>query len=276
MRGAAICRVLASKSSKSKVGDLLLAYTGWRELAILNDAEYEPPYALPANAQVTDLLGALGNTGLTAYFGLQKIGQIKPGETVVVSGAAGATGSIVCQIARLQGAGRVVGIAGSDDKVEWLKSDLGCDVGLNYKDPDFYAKFKAATPDFIDVYWDNVGGELLDQALSRANKFARFVECGMISQYNAGADFQGPKNIGTVITMRIRMQGFIVLDYLPETPEARKQLTQWLGEGKLKRKETVVKGGLQKCPETLMGLFHGANTGKMLVEVKNPEDSAKL
>jgi len=153
MRGAVVSRVLASRSSRAKEDDVIVSFAGWQEVAIVNEALFEPPFALPTNAKVTDLLGVFGPTGLTAYFGLEKIGNVKPGDTVVVSGAAGATGSVVGQIAKIKGA-RVIGIAGSEEKVRWLTS-LGFDTALNYKDVDFHAKFAEATPDLIDVYWDN-------------------------------------------------------------------------------------------------------------------------
>lgn len=204
---------------------------------------------------------------MTAYFGLLDIGDPKPGELVVVSGAAGATGSVACQIAKLKGA-RVVGIAGSDDKVQWLK-ELGCDEALNYKDPEYAAKFKVATKEYIDVFFDNVGGDILDIALGRAKPHARFVLCGGISQYNT-KEVKGPKNILSVISMRIRMEGFIVFDYAKKWPEARKELAQWLNDGKLQRKEHVVKGGLDAAPGALKDLYKGINTGKLLVEVRAP------
>lgn len=175
MRGATVGRVLASKSASHPVGATVSCAPGWTELAILPAKEVEV-FQLPSNGRATDVLGVLGTTGLTAYFGIINVGQVKKGDFVVVSGAAGATGSVVCQIAKLKGA-TVLGLAGSADKVQWLK-DLGCDDALNYKDPDFKKKFKAATPDLIDVYFDNVGGEILEAALSRAKKFARFVMCG--------------------------------------------------------------------------------------------------
>jgi len=274
MRGVTVARVLASKSSRAKEGDIVVSYSGWREVAILNEKQFDPPFPLPSNSKITDLIGVFGTTGLTAYFGLEKIGNVKPGDTVVVSGAAGATGSIVGQIAKLKGA-RVVGIAGSEAKLKWLTEELGFDAALNYKDANFKAKFKEATPKFIDVYWDNVGGEILDMALGRANKSARFVMCGGISQYNA-ATVQGPKNINNVIAMRIRLEGFIVMDYRSEYDQGREQLAKWVAEGKLKSKETIVKGGLEAAEQALVDLFRGANTGKLLVEIKNPEGSPKL
>jgi NADPH-dependent curcumin reductase CurA len=201
-------------------------------------------------------------TGLTAYFGLLDVGKVKAGDFVVVSGAAGATGSIVGQIAKIKGA-TVLGIAGSDEKCSWLKSELGYDDALNYKDPQFAKKFRAATKNLIDVFFDNTGGEVLDLALGRAKPHARFVMCGGISQYNAGTGkAEGPKNYLMIVSMRIRMEGFIVFDYEKQYAEARKELSQWLAEGKLKRKETIVKGGLAKAEQALVDLFQGVNTGK--------------
>lgn len=207
-----------------------------------------------------------GLTGLTAYFGLLEVGKVIPGDFVVVSGAAGATGSVVGQIAKIKGA-RVLGLAGSDSKVKWLKETLGFDEALNYKDPDFFKNFRAATKSLIDVFFDNVGGEILDLALSRAKPHSRFVICGGISQYNSATP-QGPKNFLMIISMRIRMQGFIVFDYQKDYPKARRELAQWLAEGKLKSGETIVKGGLPKAEQALLDLYKGINTGKLLVEVK--------
>jgi NADPH-dependent curcumin reductase CurA len=202
-------------------------------------------------------------TGLTAYFGIIDVGQVKPGDFVVVSGAAGATGSVVGQIAKLKGA-RVLGIAGSDDKVAWLK-ELGFDDALNYKDPNFAKNFRAATKDLIDVFFDNVGGEVLDLAFAQAKPHARFVICGAISQYNA-TERSGPKNFSMVIAMRIRVQGFIVFDYASQYAAARKELAQWLSEGKIQRKETILKGGLQAAEQGLIDLYKGINTGKLCLQ----------
>ncbi len=219
-----------------------------------------------------------GMTGMTAWTGLDKIGKPKAGETVVVSGAAGATGSVVGQIAKLRGC-RVVGIAGSDDKCAWLTQDLGFDVALNYKSKTFRKDFAAATPDYVDVYWDNVGGEILETALDRAKMHARFVMCGAISAYNEPQkESKGIRNLAHVIAQRIRMEGFIVFDFADDFPRARKELGEWLAEGKLKRRETVVKGGIEKAEYAIRDLFEGNNTGKLLVEIKSPEEvrGAKL
>lgn len=267
MRGAAISRVLASKSSKVKEGDLVNASIGWTEVGIVGEKLFEV-VELPQNSKVTDALGVLGLTGLTAYFGLTKIGNVQKGDTVVVSGAAGATGSIVGQIAKLKGA-RVVGIAGSDEKCNWLKTDLGFDEALNYKSSSFAKDLVAATPKFIDVYWDNVGGEILELALSRAAFKSRFIMCGSISGYNApGRDTKGIRNLFQVTTQRIRMEGFIVFDFVSDYAPARKELGQWLAEGKIKRKETVIKGGLSNVETAWDELFGGKNMGKLLLEVK--------
>jgi NADPH-dependent curcumin reductase CurA len=202
-----------------------------------------------------------GLTGLTAYFGLLDVGKVKAGDFVVVSGAAGATGSVVGQIAKLKGA-TVLGLAGTDDKCAWLVNELGFDSALNYKDADFQKKFRAATKNLIDVFFDNVGGDILDMALARAKPHSRFIMCGGISQYNAGSAQKGPKNYLMIVSMRIRMEGFIVFDYEKQFPEARKELTQWLAEGKIKRKEFIVKGGLAVADKALVDLYKGVNTGE--------------
>ena len=175
MRGIVIGKVVASKASSFSAGQYVTCLAGWRELAII-DAKDVTPLEVPENGKVTDALGALGGTGLTAYFGMNDVAKVKAGDFVVVSGAAGATGSVACQIAKLKGA-KVLGIAGSDDKVQWLK-ELGCDDALNYKDAEFAKQFKEKTKDLIDVFFDNVGGDVLELALSRAKAHSRFVMCG--------------------------------------------------------------------------------------------------
>jgi NADPH-dependent curcumin reductase CurA len=262
MRGAAVGIIKASKSPKFKVGEYAVGNVGWTELAIAKDKHLEK-LDLPSNGRATDALSVLGGTGLTAYFGILDVGKVKAGDFVVVSGAAGATGSVVGQIAKLKGA-KVLGIAGSDDKVAWLKNELGFDDAVNYKSPTFAEDFRAKTKQFIDVYFDNVGGEILDLALSRAKPHARFVMCGGISQYNAATgESVGPKNYLMIVAMRIRMEGFIVFDYAKQYPQARKELAQWLAEGKIKRKETIVQGGLKNAEQALVDLYKGVNTGEL-------------
>lgn len=268
MRGSGIGLIVASKSAKFPVGTYATGMCGWSEYTVLKE-KFVEKLDLPSGAVPTDALGVLGMTGLTAYFGILEVGNVKKGDFVVVSGAAGATGSVVGQIAKLKGA-TVLGLAGEDSKVAWLKQELGFDEALNYKDPDFTKKFRAATKGLIDVYFDNVGGEILDLALSRAKPFARFVQCGAISDYNNKKP-QGLKNYMMIISMRIRMQGFVVFDFESKYAEARKELAQWLSEGKLKRKETIVQGGINKAEDALIALFEGKNTGKIMVQVADPE-----
>ncbi|KIW42830.1 uncharacterized protein PV06_06341 [Exophiala oligosperma] len=265
MRGYAVGTVKESRNSSFPVGSYAAGTVGWRELKVCEAKELQKT-TLPKGAHLTDTLSVLGLTGLTAYFGILDVGKVKAGDFVVVSGAAGATGSVVGQIAKLKGA-TVLGIAGSEDKCRWLIEELGFDGALNYKDKEFPKKFRDATKNLIDVYFDNVGGEILDMALGRAKPHARFVMCGGISQYNTSKP-QGPKNYLMIISMRIRMEGFIVFDYEKEYPRALQDLSQWLSEGKIKRKETVVKGGLVKAEEALRDLYNGINTGKLMVEVK--------
>ncbi|KAL2268303.1 hypothetical protein VTJ83DRAFT_3149 [Remersonia thermophila] len=275
MRAMTISRVLASRSAKARPGDIVTATLGIREVGIVNENLVDPPMPGLSLDRVTDLLGVFGITGLTAFFGMTKIGEPKAGETVVVSAAAGATGSVAAQIAKIAGA-RVIGIAGSDDKCRWLKEELGLDVALNYKDRDFKKKFKEVTPKYIDVFFDNVGGEQLEMALARANTFARFVMCGGISQYNSNAPSGPSRAFFNVISQRIKMQGFIVFDYAKEYQAALAQLAQWVAEGKLKRRETIIKGGIASADEAFKQLFQGGNIGKLMIEVKKPEETARL
>ncbi|KAE8365331.1 hypothetical protein BDV27DRAFT_157030 [Aspergillus caelatus] len=247
MPGFVIARVLASTSTQAQPGDIVTAMTGWCEVAIANE-DYFEKLAAPLHP------------------------NIKAGETVVISGAAGATGSVAGQIAKIMGAKRVVGIAGSDEKCTWLKKDLGFDDALNYKNSEFERKLAEATPDDIDVFWDNVGGDILDAALARANKFARFVMCGGISQYNTSKP-QGPRNLMNIVTHRIRMEGFVVFDYQSKFEHARNKLAQLLAEGAIKREVTIVKGGLRSAGQPLLDMFHGMNTGKLLVEIKHPDEA---
>ena len=278
MRGSSIGQVSASKSSTYPVGSLAHTHAaGWSELSIVNAKDLDPlPTPLPSHIKASDYLGPLGLTGLTAYFGLLNIGQPKPGNLCVVSGAAGATGSIAGQIAKIYGC-RVVGIAGSDSKCRWLESELGFDRALNYKSTSFRKDFRELTKEkLIDVFFDNVGGDILDLALARAAQHSRFVMCGGISQYN-NTNPRGPlaASFLNVISSRIKMQGFIVMDYADQYAKAQEDIGRWLGEGKIKRKETVVKGGLDNAEQGLVDLFDGKNTGKMLVEVAPLEEQGK-
>ncbi|KAK6221498.1 putative secondary metabolism biosynthetic enzyme [Pestalotiopsis sp. IQ-011] len=270
MVGGAISRVLASKSPKAAPGDVIYAITGWTEVAIVPEQMIEA-FKLPEGVKLTDMLTvAFNGPAMAAYIGLQSKADVQPGNTVVVSAASGATGHIVGQIAKIKGA-RVIGITGSDEKCRWLCDELGFDAALNYKSPNFVAKLEEVTPGMIDVYWDNVGGWTLEVALARAAKFARYVICGGAAQYNLPEpERQGIKNIIEIGKQRVRMEGFVVMDHMKDIPEARATLLQWITEGRLKTKETIVKGGITVADTAFEKLFTGDKLGKLYVEVKAP------
>ncbi|KAI9032137.1 zinc-binding dehydrogenase [Hyaloraphidium curvatum] len=264
--------VVASRYPGLKEGDRVQGPTGWQEFAAVPGRQMEKLDGFPEGATTLEAMSVLGGTGLTAYFGMLDVGRPKAGETVVVSGAAGATGLVAAQIGKILGC-RVIGIAGGKDKCAFLKNELGLDEALDYKDPEFRRNLAKATPKFIDMYFDNVGGEVLDACLARIATRGRIVACGAISQYNTTEPY-ALRSYTNIITQRVRLEGFILFDYAKRYGEGRKQLAQWLREGKLKNRDTVVKG-LQNAPEALVQLFAGANVGKMLVEVA-PEAPAKL
>jgi NADPH-dependent curcumin reductase CurA len=212
-------------------------------------------------------MSVLGGTGLTAYFGLLDHGQPKAGETVVVSAAAGAVGSIVGQIAKLQGC-RVVGIAGSDDKCRWLTTELGFDAAINYRKENVLEALRRHCPQGIDVDFENVGGETLDAVLALVNNYSRIVLCGLIATYNDDVKVAGPARFANILMKRVKVQGFIVTDFLKRFPEGRAQLAQWLNEGKLKYQVDVVRG-LENAPKAVGKLFTGENKGKLLVQVSD-------
>ncbi|WP_215148155.1 NADP-dependent oxidoreductase [Exiguobacterium sp. s91] len=263
IHGGVVARVIESKSEGLKSGDVVVGMLDWATKAVVDaktvrkiDEQIAP---------ISTALGVLGMTGMTAYFGLLDIGNPQPGETVVVSAAAGAVGSIVGQIAKIKGA-RVVGIAGSDEKLQHLKADLGFDEVINYKTEDIREALDRTCPDGIDVYFENVGGEIGDAVLDRLNPFARVPVCGAISGYNAQQDI-GPRVQSKLIIARARMQGFLVGDYGKRFKEAAEQLGQWVSEGKLQYEETIFEG-FDRVPNAFLGLFDGSNTGKLLVKVK--------
>lgn len=263
LQGGAIGRVEQSNHPDFKPGDLVESMLGWREAFVAPGAALQK---LPAeNVPPQAYLGVLGMPGLTAYAGLQRIGEPKPGDTVFVSGAAGAVGSVVCQIAKLRGC-TVVASAGSDEKLNWLKS-VGVDAGVNYKTcGKLLDAVRAAAPKGIDIYFDNVGGEHLEVALEVARPFARFVECGMISAYNAAEPPPGPRNLMYIVGKNIKMQGFIVAFHFDLREQFRAEMTQWIKDGKVKWEETV-EHGIANAPKAFLSLFSGANTGKMLVQL---------
>jgi hypothetical protein len=231
----------------------------------VTDGKTLPLRIYPEGTDPVAALGVFGGTGMTAYFGLLDLGESKPGQTVVVSGAAGATGSIAGQIARIKGC-RVVGLAGGPAKCAWLTDELGFDVAIDYKSQDVGAALDAACPNGINIYFDNVGGEILDLCLARIAMNARVVICGGISRYNAQGPIPGPRNYFNLVFRRARMEGFIVLDYAKRFPEASRQLQQWIDSGELKHRATIVEG-FENLPKALIKLFQGENIGKMMVKV---------
>ncbi|KAL7415842.1 hypothetical protein BDY24DRAFT_380284 [Mrakia frigida] len=267
MRSMVLGTVVATKSSKFEVGDQATALAGWAEYLVLPDTGAIKIRSYPGVKPV-DFLGGLGITGQTAYWGLTDIGQAKAGETVVVSGAAGATGSMAVQIAVLLGC-KVIAIAGSDEKCQWLEKDLGVSKALNYKDKDFEAQFIEHVG-FLDVFYDNVGGSILNLALSRLNKSARIVMCGAIEEYNkVGGTATGLTNYTSLISQRGTMKGFIILDYIPRFREGEAVLSKWISEGKIKVETHIHnggEGGIEGAPGGIIGLFEGKNTGKMVVQ----------
>ena len=265
VRSGGIGEVVASRSDALPVGTTVFGMLGWQEYALADGAEGAMT-VVPPGIDPAVVLGVLGVTGMTAYFGLKDIGQPRPGDTVVVSGAAGATGSVVGQLARIEGAGTVVGIAGSDDKCTWLVDELGFDHAVNYRTEDVAARIRATCPDGIDVYFDNVGGDILDVALGQLAMHGRVVLCGAIATYNDAELRPGPKHYLNLLLKRGRMEGFLVLDYLPRAAEAVMQLWQWVQAGELKDRVDVMHG-LENAPRALIRLFTGENLGKQLLRI---------
>ncbi|MEC1688614.1 NADP-dependent oxidoreductase [Bacillus mojavensis] len=268
LSGGVIAEVV-SDGDKLKQGEIVIGNLNWQEYSAVSESAVRKidTSLAPASAY----LGILGMTGLTAYFGLLDIGRPKEGETVVVSGAAGAVGSAVGQIAKIKGA-HVVGIAGSDDKIDYLKNELQFDEAINYKTTDDIQKALAdACPNGVDVYFDNVGGPISDAVMNLLNEFARIPVCGAISSYNAKneADDMGPRVQSKLIKTKALMQGFIVSDYSDRFPEGAKQLAEWLRDGKLHYEETITEG-FENIPDAFLGLFKGENKGKQLIKVSDP------
>lgn len=268
LTGGVVGKVVQSNDPNFSEGDYVTARLDWADYSVVNGKRLQK--IDPNLAPVTTALHVAGMPGLTAYFGLIDIGKPKAGETVVVSGAAGAVGSVAGQIAKLKGC-RVVGIAGSDDKVAYLKHELGFDEVINYKTTaNLRDALKAACPNGIDVYFDNVGGKITDAVVFLLNFHARFVLCGQIAHYNDTKIEMGPRFLPYFLTRSVLLKGFIVNDYADRFEEGYKTLTTWLKEGKLKYKETIVEG-LEHAPDAFLGLFRGENIGKMLVKVARDE-----
>ena len=267
MGGANVGQVVQSKFDGLAKGDIVMGHLLWQKYAVAPGQELLK--VDPNRAPISTALGVLGMTGLTAYFGLLKLTEPQAGETVVVSGAAGAVGSVVGQLAKIKGC-RVVGIAGSDEKNAYLRDELGFDATINYKTDDVAASLSAACGDGVDVYFDNVGGEISDAVLRLINHGARISVCGQISMYNLEKPDEGMRPQPLLLTNSAKMQGFIVSDFSADFAQGREQLTQWFSEGKLKYAENIVEG-FENTPDAFLGLFEGDNTGKQLVKVCDAE-----
>ena len=264
LEGRCAGQIVQSKSDQFQVGDYVTGMLGWRDHYI---APAESVTAVDTTiAPLQSFLGAVGMPGRTAYFGFLEIGQPKAGETVFVSAAAGAVGSIVCQIAKIKGC-RVVASAGSDEKVAWLLEKAGVDAAFNYKQiDDLEAELRKHCPDGLDIYFENVGGRHLQAALAVMNMHGRIPLCGMISQYNDVEPTPGPTNLSSAIGKRIRLQGFIVTDFMARNAEFYRDMRQWISEGKIRWEETIIEG-LENAPKAFISLFTGEKLGKVIVKV---------
>lgn len=263
MRGSGVAEVIASNDPGFKPGDKVMGQLGWQDHPTMPAAEL---LKIDDNDLLSANLGVLGTTGMTAFFGLNKIGKPFAGDTLVVTGAAGATGSVVGQIGKIAGC-RVIGVAGGPKKCQWLTDELGFDAAIDYKAGAVRKQLKELAPGGIDVLWDNVGGKIFNDLLGELALHARVVVCGGISRYELGQMPAGPENYFNLIFKRASMQGFIVLDYMSEYPWARGRITEWIRQGRIKYKEDI-QHGLENAPRTLMRLFAGENFGKQLLKVE--------
>lgn len=261
--GGVVGKVVESNDEKFKTESYVYGFLDWADYSIAKGQDLQQLDS--SIAPLTTTLGVLGMPGMTAYFGLLDIGLPKKGETIVISGAAGAVGSLVGQIAKIKGC-RVVGIAGSDDKVNYLTKDLGFDLAVNYKQTDYFEKLKKGCPNGVDIYFDNVGGEITDHVITLINKNSRVIICGQISMYNLEKPDIGPRNFWIFLTRSATLKGFLVFDYQARFPEGIRQMAQWIKEGRIKYRETIVEG-LENAPKAFIGLFKGENVGKQLVKV---------
>src|SRR6201746_651834 len=263
MAGGGIAEVISSKAPGLAAGDIVFGDTGWQDYAAVPGKHLSK---MPRMEPMTHLLSVYGIAGLTAYFGLLDVGKPKAGETVVVSAAAGSVGSIVGQIAKIKGC-HVVGIAGGKDKCHWLTSELGFDAAVDYKDGAVFKALKAAAPKGIDVYFDNVGGDILEACLAQMNNRGRISCCGAISQYDGVPSAHGPRGVpGLVVVKRLVMQGFIVMGFMDQRDDELAELQSWVKAGKLKVQEDII-DGLENTPQALIGLLAGENRGKRMIKL---------
>jgi NADPH-dependent curcumin reductase len=265
MRAGGVGKVIASRNEKFKGGDYVTGTLGVQEYYHSENGKGLSKINTEL-APITTYLSTLGMVGMTAYFGLLDIGLPKAGEVVVVSGAAGAVGTIVGQIAKIKGC-RVVGIAGGQDKCDYLVNELGFYAAIDYKKGKLRSDLRTACPEGIDVYFDNVGGEMLDTVLTMIRKKARIIICGAISQYNSTEGVKGPTNYLSLLVNSARMEGFVVFDFAAKYHEGMKELAQWMAEGKIKTPESIVEGGVDKFNETFLTLFEGDKIGKLILKV---------
>ncbi|MBE7637919.1 zinc-binding dehydrogenase [Sneathiella sp. P13V-1] len=263
MRAGTVGEVIESNNPAFSVGDCVTGYHGVQQYGKSDGKDLVK--VDPNLAPLQSYIGGLGMPGLTAYFGLTDVGAVKEGDTVLVSGAAGAVGSMVGQIAKIKGA-RAVGLAGGADKCKYVVEELGFDACIDYKSPNFLSDLKEPLKSGVDVYFDNVGGDILDIALARLNRHARVVICGAISQYNNTTPVQGPVNYLNLLVQHARMEGFVVFDYVKQYGEGSMQLGKWYSEGKLKLKEHIDEG-IENFPSTFLKLFTGENFGKLVLKV---------
>lgn len=267
MRGLGIGRVEESNNPGFKKGDYVSGLLGWQDYFLAQGEATKELLVLPQipGLPLEVFMSAAGMTGLTAYYGLMEVGKAKENETLVVSAAAGAVGSIVGQIGKLIGM-RVIGIAGGEEKCNWLVKDLSFDAAVDYKKPDWKERLAEATPNGIDVNFENVGGEIMEAVYSRMNLYSRMVLCGLISGYNETDDSKSRISLSKALMKRITIQGFIVTDFHAKNAEATKKLATWIAEGKIKHRETIV-DGLENAPDALNKLFDGGNVGKLLIKI---------
>jgi NADPH-dependent curcumin reductase CurA len=265
MRAFAVGEVLASRHPDFQPGQRVQGLFGWQDYAVAGQAGLYPILPVPQGVPIETAMSVLGNTGMTAYFGLLEVGRARQGESVVVSAAAGATGSVVGQIGRIQGC-RVIGIAGGEAKCRYLTQELGFDAAIDYKSENVVTRLRRECPQGIDVYFDNVGGRMLEAALANLGLHGRIVLCGAISGYNDPVPPPTPRNYLKLLVQRGRMEGFVIIDYLPRAAEAIEAMTRWMREGKLKD-QVDVQHGLENAPAALARLFRGENRGKQLVKI---------
>ena len=275
MDGGTVSEVVQSAHAQWKPGDLVLAHGGWQTHVVVEGDALRRRLERPdgsGSAPLTTALGVYGMPGFTAYSGLREIGKPRPGETLVVAAAAGPVGATVGQIAKLQGA-RVVGIAGGARKVDWVRDELGFDAVLDHRAPDFAEQLRAAAPDGIDVYFENVGGKVFDAVLPLLNDFARVPVCGIAAHYNATALPDGPDRVPLLLTLvlqrRITLRGFIQFDFMQLYPEFLREMGGWLHEGRIRYREDFI-DGLENAPQGLIGMLRGDNFGKLVVRIAEP------